>query len=240
MACRFSCFFSLILLLCTNASAQKTLDGTELRTSKKAISVSPQGKELPFLKSEVFTFRLYPHFHEHEGAYYMDTVVLMTRNWFRQYSGLESGLESMQLPGKNIQKLSRFLVSVGDPMSPSNTSDTIGIKITLSYTGPARFKKPFDLALHVDGSDAQSMAWGYMSAIVDLPALGDSCLTETVPAEIGEFRSGFIQEIHLMQAMPARMRFNFSDAQRSMCVEAFEKKGVKTHWEIKNIVLRFP
>lgn len=240
MAYKYTFFFSLILLLCSAAQAQKTLDGSELRTSKKAITVSAQGKELPFQKSEVFRFRLHPHFHDHEGMYIMDTVVLMTRGWFRQHSGLESGLESMHLTGKNIDKLTRFLVSVGDPMSPSSNSDTIGIKITLSYKGGARFKKPFDLALHVDGSDAQSMAWGYMSSMIDLQALGDSCITETVPSEIGDFRSGFIQEIQLMNAMPARMRFNFSDATRSMCVEAFEKKGVKTHWEIKNIVLRFP
>lgn len=242
MACKYCALFPgvLLFLLSYKGLAQKTPDGTELTTTKKEIRVRSLGKELPFSRSEVYTFRLKPDFHEHEGAMHMDTMLLVTRGWFRNYSGLESGLYALQLPGKNIQKLTRFTVSVGDPMSPHAGSDTIGVALSLSYIGPARFRKPFDISIHVDGSDAQSMAWGYMSALFDLPAQADSCISENIPAELGEFESGFIQDILLMQAMPARLRIHFSGSQRSMCVEAFEKKGIKTHWEIKNIILRFP
>lgn len=221
--------------------AQKTLDGTEIRTSKKHITVEPQGQELPFRRSEVYRFMLDPHFHEHEGMYIMDTVVVITGSWFRQYSGLEAGLHSMQLKGKNIPRLSQFSVSIGDPMSPSDASDTLGIHISLSYKGPGRFKKPFPLAIHVNGSDAQSMAWGYIAAPVSLPMLSDSCIQEILPAEVGEFSSGFIQEIHLLRTMPAKLRINFYDSRRTMCIESFSKQGIeKASWEIRNIVLRFP
>lgn len=228
----------LITFLPSLAFSQTVKDGLEFRSDKKNIEMNMIGSELPFQKTEIIRLKIHPHFHKHDEDYQLDTILVYTADWVKEYGGLESGLFALHIQGKKLHKMNRLMVRIGDPMSPRLESDTFAVEVNISYRGDAKIKKDIELALHVNGSSAQSMSWVYLSPQISLEPNKEECLEENAPAEVADFKYGYVQEINFYGDMPSKFSTFYNGGNRKYCFYGAPKLPIKTSVEVRNIILR--
>lgn len=227
----------LLLLFPLHIYAQ-TLDGIEFRSDKKNIEILPFGNKVAFPKTDLLSVELDPHFHNHDGIMKLDTMILFIAPWVNDYHGLEIGIQNLKIQGKNFHKMERFTVLCGDPVSPKAGSDTFAVNIQITYQGKAKINKKIPISLHLNGSNVEGMAWGYLSALISTEANKSECITEVAPKEVEDFMDGFIQEINFYGSLPYKFTTSYNKTARKMCVFSGPKISQKAQWELRHIIVR--
>lgn len=213
-------------------------DGIELQSSKNSFQIKPYGKEVTFSKSEVITVELKPNFHNHDGKFYLDTMLVFIAPWAKSFHALETGIHTLEVKATKLDKIEKILIHMGDPVSPSMHNDTFAVNFQLTYVGKAKIKKPIKFSFHLGGSEAQAMGWNYLSHQYTLNAEVEKCITEEPPKEVNDFLDGFVQEINFYGSIPYYFSTSYNNSYRKMCVKASPKKAQTTQWELRHIVLR--
>lgn len=232
-------FLSVFLSLPFLAFAQvKVKDGLEFNSDKKGFQIKQFGKDVNFAHSETYTFSIKPHFHQHENLFTLDTTVIIIAPWTTKYHSIEAGIYAVDAKMKGIDKVTRFAITCSDPKSPSAQSDTIALSFRILYEGKAKFKKPINFTVHLNGGESQGIAWNYLSTLYDQKPDEENCLTEEPPKEVGDFVDGIVQDIIFFHGIPYYFSTTYNKTYRKFCVKSSPKKGQKTQFELKHIILR--
>lgn len=232
-------FLSVLLTLPLLAFAQvQVKDGIEFHSNKKGFQINQFGKGVNFAQSETYTFSILPAFHEHEEVYKLDTTIIIIAPWTKNHHSLEAGIYAVDAKVKGLSKIKRLQIACSDPKSPSAHSDTIAISLTLIYEGKAKFNKPINFTIHLSGGDSQGIAWNYLSSLYDQIPNEENCLTEEPPKEVGDFIDGIVQEVIFYYQPPYYFSTSYNKTYRKFCIKSSPKKGQKSQFELKHIILR--